>query len=275
MKRKIFIGVLLILTTLLVAIPVQAITFGHPDGEDHPNVGMLWVKIGNDYYGVCSGTKVPAAAGLDNDVFLTAAHCLAWAPEGVTWYVTFDPETVDYSADPPEIIATLIEAESASFHPMYGQNMADLHDIGVVLLPPGSTAGITPAEMPAEGLLDTLNSKNGLKAQQFVAVGYGATRLDKTKGFQPLYYEDIRQAATGTFSALTKSWLHISMNPSTGDGGTCYGDSGGPHFMGESDLLVSITVTGDSPCRASDVTYRLDTASAQAFLSAYIQFPSP
>jgi hypothetical protein len=53
--------------------------------------------------------------------------------------------------------------------------------------------------------------------------------------------------------------------PSTGSGGTCYGDSGGPHFLGgvESNLIVSITVTGDAMCRATDKTYRLDTPSGQ------------
>jgi len=275
MKQKAILLTLVGLLALLVALPVQAITFGEFDGEAHPNVGMLWARLpGEDQlYGVCTGTKVPAAVGLGYDVFLTAAHCLAWAPAGTTWLVTFDPETVDYSADPPEIIATFITAEGAVFHPGYNHDMADLHDIGVVFLPQGSTDGIDPAAVPPLGLLDELNTKNGLKGQTFLTVGYGSTRLDKTKGFQPLYYEDMRQFAFGTFSSLTKSWLHISMNPAKGDGGTCYGDSGGPHFLGDSDLLVSITVTGDSPCRASDVTYRIDTASAQAFLSDYINFP--
>jgi len=267
MKRKIYLIALLVLVALLIAIPVQAITFGQADGNAHPNVGMLFVMMDGEYYGVCSGTKVPAAEGLDKDVFLTAAHCLAWAPEGVTWFVTFDTDASDPYA------VKLIQADYAAYHPGYNHDNADLHDLGVVLLPQGDTDGIDPAQMPAEGYLDAQNTKNGLKGTQFVAVGYGATRLDKTKGFQPLYYEDIRQFAAGTFSALTKSWLHISMNPSTGDGGTCYGDSGGPHFFGESNLIVSITVTGDAPCRASDVTYRLDTASAQSFLSPYIDFP--
>jgi hypothetical protein len=28
------------------------------------------------------------------------------------------------------------------------------------------------------------------------------------------------------------------MNAATGDGGTCRGDSGGPNFLGDSDLLA-------------------------------------
>ncbi len=64
------------------------------------------------------------------------------------------------------------------------------------------------------------------------------------------------------------------MNPSTGSGGTCYGDSGGPHFLGSTNLVVSITVTGDRFCRSSDVTYRTDTASARAFLETSSTCPS-
>jgi hypothetical protein len=59
------------------------------------------------------------------------------------------------------------------------------------------------------------------------------------------------------------------------DGGTCFGDSGGPHFLGDagSNLLVSTTITGDAMCRATDKTYRLDTASARAFLDDFVVLP--
>jgi secreted trypsin-like serine protease len=77
--------------------------------------------------------------------------------------------------------------------------------------------------------------------------------------------------------SLQPTWLTLNMNPSTGSGGTCYGDSGGPHFLGgmTSNLIVSLTVTGDSMCRATDKTYRLDTASAQEFLSRFGLVPEP
>ena len=61
------------------------------------------------------------------------------------------------------------------------------------------------------------------------------------------------------------------MNVATGNGGTCYGDSGGPHFVG--DTVVSITVTGDSMCKATDKTYRVDTPWAQEFLSQFVTIP--
>ena len=61
------------------------------------------------------------------------------------------------------------------------------------------------------------------------------------------------------------------MNQATGDGGTCYGDSGGPHFL--ADVVVSLTVTGDRWCKASDKTYRVDTQVARDFLANYVTLP--
>ena len=112
-----------------------------------------------------------------------------------------------------------------------------------------------------------------LKYQPFVAVGYGTVRDDKTGGPHALYWEGARRFATGTYNALTKGWLKISMNPATGDGGTCYGDSGGPHFLGDTSMIVSLTVTGDINCRATDVTYRLDIPSAREYLESYVDLP--
>jgi hypothetical protein len=63
------------------------------------------------------------------------------------------------------------------------------------------------------------------------------------------------------------------MNPSHGDGGTCYGDSGGPNFLGSSDIVAATTITGDSVCRSTNVDYRLDTASARNFLAPYVALP--
>jgi hypothetical protein len=64
------------------------------------------------------------------------------------------------------------------------------------------------------------------------------------------------------------------MNPARGHGGTCYGDSGGPNFLGagetETNIVAAITVTDDAMCRATSVDYRLDTASPRAFLGQYV-----
>lgn len=65
----------------------------------------------------------------------------------------------------------------------------------------------------------------------------------------------------------------MSQNPATGDGGACFGDSGGPNFLGTTDVIAAITVSGDSVCRATNVTYRLDTESARNFLKNYVTLP--
>jgi len=77
--------------------------------------------------------------------------------------------------------------------------------------------------------------------------------------------------------AINPAWLRISQNPSTADGGTCYGDSGGPNFLGagasETNIVAATTITGDVFCRATNVTYRTDTASARSFLSQFVTLP--
>jgi len=67
------------------------------------------------------------------------------------------------------------------------------------------------------------------------------------------------------------------MNASTGDGGTCYGDSGGPNFLGagsgETNIVAATTITGDFVCHATNVDYRLGTPSARDFLGHYVTLP--
>jgi hypothetical protein len=83
--------------------------------------------------------------------------------------------------------------------------------------------------------------------------------------------------ATGSVNSLTPAWIRASMNASHGDGGTCYGDSGGPNFLGagptETDVIAGTTIGGDTPCGATNVDYRLDTAPARAFLGRYVTLP--
>lgn len=77
---------------------------------------------------------------------------------------------------------------------------------------------------------------------------------------------------TGAFmiKSLNGGYLRLSQNPATGNGGACFGDSGGPNFLtvNGQQLIVSITITGDSVCRSTNVAYRLDIPSAQGFLAA-------
>jgi secreted trypsin-like serine protease len=268
-RRSLLIVLLAVAALLLPAATANAITFGQPDGNLHPNVGALLADYDPDSPGpdvLCSGTLIAPT------VFLTAAHCTAFLEaEGISQvWVTFAPT---YDEDATTTAGLL--AGSYVTHPEFGSGgAADTHDIAVVLLQQ-APVGITPAQLPTAGLLDELQASHQLRSQTFTAVGYGTVREDKTGGPHAFFFDAIRRYALQSALNLEKAWLLLSMNPSTGSGGTCYGDSGGPHFLGgvESNLIVSITITGDAMCRATDKTYRLDTAAARDFLDDFVTLP--
>ena len=249
MRRTFFAAILL--AALISAAPASAITNGEPDGNGHPNVGGLVspTQYSDGTWIYCSGTLIAPK------VFLTAAHCA----EGDRVRVTFDSAYVDGD-----------KTYAGTFHadPAYNQSTSDYHDIAVVMLDQ-AVRGITPARLPAADSLSGLP-----KTQQFTSVGYGAYEVTSGKGGGHQYlYDDVRGVATGTLNSINKTLLRISMNPSHGDGGTCYGDSGGPNFLGSSDVVAATTITGDSVCRSTNVDYRLDTPEARAFLGQYVTLP--
>jgi secreted trypsin-like serine protease len=96
-------------------------------------------------------------------------------------------------------------------------------------------------------------------------------------GWQAIHDNVDRNRANQEFQSLTDAWLTNSMNLATGNGGTCYGDSGGPHFIHlsgiETNIVVSVTVTGDAQCKSTDKTYRVDTEEARNFLAEYVTLP--
>jgi hypothetical protein len=259
-KRLLSIATMVVI--MLIAVPlVQAITFGQPDGNRHPNVGAMIVEDRDGVFLYCSGTLIAPR------VFLTAAHCTAAAA-----YYDADPHDVWVTFDPVYDENATLHRGTYDLNPNYGHDMHDLHDVAVIILDE-AIYDIEPAELPPAGLLGDMKKAHELKRHQFVTVGYGRLRDDKTRGPHSIGDAGERFYADQTFLALKPYWLQISMNPSTGSGGTCYGDSGGPHFLGDTDMVVSLTVTGDAWCRATDVTYRLDTDSARSYLGQFVDLP--
>jgi len=252
-RLRLTLALILAIGAWLIASPVNAITFGHLDGNAHPNVGAMVVEFEGEKFIFCSGTLIAPR------VFLTASHCTA-AAEGLPVFVTFDPA--------PDESSTFIPG-TAHTNPLFASGgQSNTYDVAVIVLDT-APAGLTPAALPTRNQLDGMN----LKDQRFTAVGYGTVREDKTKGPQSFQEGGERRWVDQGFRSLTKSWLNLSMNPSTGSGGTCYGDSGGPHFIGQTSVIAAITVTGDFPCRATDVDYRMDTDSARDFLAGFVTLP--
>jgi secreted trypsin-like serine protease len=248
----------------LAAGSAFAITNGQRDGNGHPNVGALMAywdpATPNTLQVYCSGTLVAPR------VFLTAAHCTDYLMNTLglddVW-VTFDTN----SAQGPYIHGGMIQ------NPLYrnGRPTSDPNDIAVVLLD-SAPRGVTPAQLPPIAVFDSMKAHKTLtQSSAFTAVGYGKRdRQHTTGGGSPASpFDGYRWVATSFFNSLQANWLRLTENPSVSAGGTCYGDSGGPDFLGTSQTIAAITITGDATCGSTNVDLRLDTRSAQDFLAEF------
>ena len=251
--------------TILV-VPAQAITNGEPDGNGHPNVGVMVVDFGAGPQRLCSGELIAPTQ------FLTAGHCTFFLVNnpsillGVTFDSTYDPST-----------STVIPAAAVTVDPLFGKDRGDLHDLGVITLTRPVSA--TPVVLPRAGLLDRLAAQNGLQRQVFTNVGYGATGYTFGGGAPTLvnFTDAVRRISTSPFMALEQNVLRLQGNTQvTGLGGTCTGDSGSADYLnvGGTDVAVAIvSPPSDSRCVANDSHYRLDTPSARAFLGHFVTLP--
>jgi hypothetical protein len=249
--------VLLLASTALAVMlgcgQALAITYGQPDGNRHPNVGALVGTFDGQTYPYCSGTLISPT------VFLTAAHCDIGTSKV---YVTFDSQYTSKS-----------KLYSGTFYgdPLYNQSQGDPHDIAVVVFDK-PIMGIEPAQLPTLGQFEDVAHD-----QKFTAVGYGGQEALNQPSGHVIEYLDAREYAVSTFNAVGPSYLRLSQNPATGNGGTCDGDSGGPTFVGagadETNIIAGITITGDTWCKSTNVIYRLDTESARAFLGQFVTLP--
>lgn len=171
----------------------------------------------------------------------------------------------------------LIPVTQVVTNPNFNPAQDDPGDLGVLIIPTRVTSGLTPAALPTLGLLDQLLAQGALRDAVFTAVGYGLQ--NRVVGGGVPFFQDLnpipRMFAFSSFSALNPGFLRLSQNPATGDGGTCFGDSGGPNFLdvGGAQVIAATTVTGDAVCRATNVVYRLDTVSAREFLGQFVTLP--
>jgi hypothetical protein len=189
-----------------------------------------------------------------------------YTPPGSQFYVSFAP---DLYAKSIKVIA----ATSYVFDPAYGHDQANLHDLALVFIPASATKGMTLLRLPPAGELDRLSAQGALSKTLFVNVGYGTSAtLTGIPGFP---YDGKRSFSKSEFMGLQPTWLGLLMNSNaTGEGGDCYGDSGGPKFIDGDALTIYATVTtGDYPCRATTWDWRLDTPEARGFLGQYLTLP--
>jgi len=263
---------------LLPATSALAISNGVPDGNGHPNVGLLAVEEDGRRYLACSGSYAGAHKNAPSiGVFLTAGHCVNWVPDsGISasrLWVTFEPNVIVDQETIEVTAATWHQATAVDFDPAFGHDHSNVKDYGVVLL--AATVPVAPIQLPSAGLLDALAANGGLRpGAVFDNVGYGAIPSFK-RG--PVFYAAPpgRMFSTSLFQGLTPSWLKLHMNSDVGDGngGICFFDSGSPKFLHQTNTVVAVASGGDAICRAENYNQRLDVADARAFLGRYLQLP--
>lgn len=251
------------------------ITWGQPDAGEHPYVGtLLFVQQGEGYYS-CSGTL------LSPTVMLTAGHCVeGGGEENTVTYVSFAERPLETRANYPTTAAWLaaewILATDVVPHPLYNDFAAfpNTYDIGVVLLSRPVTMA-TYGQLPPLNYFETTRQAQ-LKAQVFEPVGYGAQAWKPATSNKRIPDEYARYKATQRFIGVGSSIsgsqsVQFTNNPGRGGGGTCYGDSGGPVFLNNSNQLVALTSFGIvANCKGNDFAFRLDTQVAQDFLSEFL-----
>jgi hypothetical protein len=254
--------------TLLLAIaaPSGAITGGQPDEGRHPYVGgtVLFFPPRNETIVNCTGSLISPT------VFVTAAHC---GRHGTRRSVSFD-EVFDAETSP--------RYEGWFYaHPDYDPAHEYKNDVAVIVLDdplPGVDDSTPLPELPPLGLLDRMKADGSLnQSTRFTSVGYGFLGFTTGPGGHTPIRGQVRHYAVGSFNALARDQLHLSQNAALDDGGTCNGDSGGPNFLGagpeETRIIAGLTSTGETYCKATNVTYRLDTENARRFLGRYVTLP--
>jgi hypothetical protein len=264
-RRLILLLATIGVTVLVASGAALAITYGTDDGEKHRGVGAL--VDGSGAY--CSGTLVDGKRNAKNPtgapVFVTAAHCDF--PGKV--YVTFD-STFDITQQESQAIRESKDFTGSTNEKDYEGTLADDgqwyvrgHDIAVVVFkaPDAELLGRTRAKLPTVDALDNLG-----KGQLFTAVGYGVDQTFANEG--------VRRYSVSSLTSQNSYFLSLSQQRKKGFAGTCYGDSGGPNFLGagasETDINAALTNTGDAQCKTKNTVLRLDTQVAHNFLDDYV-----
>jgi hypothetical protein len=255
MRKKMLFVLFSVIVILAVAVsPVGAVTDGELDGEGHPYVGLMVAQDedGNPLWR-CSGTL------LSPTLFLTAGHCTeAPAAHVEIW---FDADVTDAALHDYPFNGDV--GGTPYTHPDYDPNAFFLFDLGVVVLD-------EPVVMDEYGALPELNQLDAYKTQRgqqkvtFTAVGYGlqesfpdaAAWKENNLRIRMVAHPKLNQingGLVGDFSLLLSNNAHT--------GGTCFGDSGGPNFIGDSNVIAGVTSFGlNGNCAGTGGVYRVDRA---------------
>lgn len=263
-------AVVFVVLGLAVGLPqAGAIINGTPDDGTtpiYPNVGIVYNDANPWQNGFCSGTLISST------VFLTAGHCTsAFIPANIAHiHISFDAH-LSVSPQNTIVAPNPLDVTGWESHPDYvdppplSLTAVIPNDVGVFYLK-NPVAGVTPATLPDAGFLDEAAARHMLAGHEFDVVGYGLNSLTHPLASPQASYtwNQEREYTTERFKSLTPNDLG-QFGP-----GTCYADSGGPHFYGGDQpyLEVAVTSSGNPICEngAWDSSQRLDTPAVHDWL---------
>lgn len=243
--------------------PPSLITNGALDGSRHPAVVLIIMDVAGEPMYRCSGTLISST------VVLTAGHCTGEPGEFSGLRVFTESDVENGNNNYPYAGPNTIEAKEWAAHPLYTNSAFYRHDVGVVVLSRAvKLASGQYGRLPSRDQLDVLQSSS---STLFTAVGYGLQQVnpaqvesDLIRMFAEPHLVQINTGFTGDFSLL------LSNNASTG--GTCFGDSGGPNYLGTSNVVAGVTSFGlNGTCGGTGGVFRMDRANVLDFVGQYLK----
>lgn len=267
--KKIAIAWVLSLVLVLSFVGVAgAVTDGELDGEGHPQVILILMEVDGAPAFRCSGTM------LTPTYVLTAGHC-AGAPGEFSGMRIFTESDVDNgNNDYPFSGPNSVEAVRWAAHPDYPDFPFYFNDVGMIELEaPGFDPGVF-GTLPAVDSLDQYKTRRGHNDLFFTSVGYGLQKsfpdaaswkdqADRVRMVANPKLIQINTGFTGDFSLLLSNNAHT--------GGTCFGDSGGPNFLRDSNTVAGVTSFGlNSTCGGTGGVFRIDRQNVLDFINDFM-----